>query len=136
MSLGDTIYWEITSLLENSVAKSTWLHCKMDQKEYDRICDYLATKRLPDLSKDLKDALRRKCKNFLMKDGLLHYRNGKKGLDLQVLNVNSLAKSIFDLEEHCINWGETEPGGGGGGGEGGGSDDTTMCWERKSQAEF
>ena len=34
-----------------------------------------------------------------MKDGLLHYRNGKKGLDLQVLNVYSLAKRIFALEE-------------------------------------
>ena len=58
--------------------------CSMDQQEYGSICDYLRKRELPDgLSKNKKDALRRKCKKFVMKEGLLHFHDKKRKVDLQ-----------------------------------------------------
>ena len=58
----------------------------MDQVEYDVLQSYLVTSRFPDdYTKNQKDALRRKAKSFLVKDGRLHRRDKKRGVDLQVI---------------------------------------------------
>ena len=57
----------------------------MEQKEYDRIVGYHKTKTLPAaLTKNQRDSFRRKCKHFVLKEGLLYYRDVKKEVDLQV----------------------------------------------------
>ena len=62
----------------------TCASAEMDQQEYGRICAYLRTRELPDeLSKNKKDALRRKCRKFVLKDGLLHFQDKKRNVDLQ-----------------------------------------------------
>ena len=55
---------------------------QMEQRQYDRIVGYLRTGSFP--SSMTKDSLRRKAKNFVVKDGLLYYRD-KKAADLQAL---------------------------------------------------
>ena len=62
---------------------------KMDLKQYKTLMDYLCTGEFPmDMIKAEKDSLRKKSKNFLLKDGLLYYR--RKNVDLQVhVRVNS-----------------------------------------------
>ena len=58
----------------------------MDLVGYDVLQSYLVTSRFPDdYTKNQKDALRRKAKSFLVKDGLLHRRDKKRGVDLQVI---------------------------------------------------
>ncbi len=58
------------SLLGKSVAAYHVFISRMDQQEYGRICTYVTKKELPSgLSKNKKDALRRKCRNFVMKVG-------------------------------------------------------------------
>ena len=59
---------------------------KMEQGQYDRIVGYLRTGSFPSsMTKNEKDSLRRKTKNFAVKDGLLYYRDKTKAEDLQVL---------------------------------------------------
>ena len=59
---------------------------KMEQRQYDRIVGYLRTGSFPSsMTKNEKDSLRRKAKNFVVKDGLLYYRDKRKAADLQVL---------------------------------------------------
>ena len=59
---------------------------KMEQSQYDRIVGYLRTDSFPSsMTKNEKDSLRRKAKHFVVKDGLLFYRDKKKATDLQVL---------------------------------------------------
>ncbi len=56
----------------------------MDQFVYDSILAYLRTGQLPqELSKNQKDALRRKSKNFLEKSGLLFFQDKKNHTHLQ-----------------------------------------------------
>ena len=61
---------------------------KMEQAQYDRIVGYLRTGSFPSsITKNEKDSLRRKSKNFknfVVKDGLLFYKDKKKSADLQV----------------------------------------------------
>ena len=57
----------------------------MEQVKYDRIVRYSRTGSFP--SKSEKDFLRRKTKNFVVKDGLLFYSDKKKAADLQVLKA-------------------------------------------------
>ncbi len=65
--------------------KCRCLPCVHFQNGSDRICTYVTKKELPSgLSKNKKDALRRKCRNFVMKGGLLHYHDKRKKVDLQV----------------------------------------------------
>ena len=59
----------------------------MEQVQYDRIVSYLRTGSFP--SKNEKDFLRRKTKNFVVKDGLLFYSDKKKAADLQVLKAKA-----------------------------------------------
>ena len=55
---------------------------KMEQAQYDRIVGYLRTGSFPSsMTKNEKDSLRRKSKNFVVKDGLLFYRDKKKSAD-------------------------------------------------------
>ncbi len=57
----------------------------MEKKEYDRILDHLRSKTLPScLSKNVKDSLRRKSKQFVIKDDLLYFKDVKRQVDLQV----------------------------------------------------
>ena len=57
----------------------------MEQSQYDVLYDYKVSKELPEhLSKNEKDSLRRKAKNFVITDGLLYNRDTRKNLDLQV----------------------------------------------------
>lgn len=59
---------------------------KMEQVQYDKIVSYLRTGNFPSsMTKNEKDSLRRKAKNFVVKDGLLFYRDQKKAADLLVL---------------------------------------------------
>ena len=63
------------------------------------LCNFVAA---PDIShvdgttyvqeKNQKDSLRRKSKNYLEKSGLLYFRDGKKGTDLQVSVLQQLCK--------------------------------------------
>ena len=52
----------------------------MDQDQYDQLFAYLREGIFPsNLSKNKKGSLRRKCKNFPVKDdGLLYFRDEKK----------------------------------------------------------
>ena len=60
-----------------------------DQVEYDVLLSYPVTSRFPDdYTKNQKDALRRKEKSFLVKDGLLHRRDKKRGEDISTLYKN------------------------------------------------
>ena len=55
----------------------------MDQDQYDRLLHYLLTGDFPaEMAKAEKDSLRKRSKNFLVKNGLLYYQ--KKNVDLQV----------------------------------------------------
>ena len=57
----------------------------MEQKQYDDLFSYIRTKEFPTgYSKTQKDSLRRKSKSFIIKDGLLFFRDKKKNADLQV----------------------------------------------------
>ena len=56
----------------------------MEQREYEKIFKYLQSGSFPSLTRNEKDSLRRKAKNFVVKDGLLYYRDRKKNCDLQV----------------------------------------------------
>ena len=67
-----------------------WLQAVMEQLMYNNILHYLRIGKLPeDLEKNQKDSLRRKSKNYLEKSGLLYFRDGKKGTDLQVSVCNN-----------------------------------------------
>ena len=59
----------------------------MEQVQYDRIVSYLHTGSFP--SKNKKRFLRRKTKNFVIKDGLLFYSDKKKAADFQVLKAKA-----------------------------------------------
>ena len=76
---------------------------KMEQVQYDGIVSYLRTGSFPSsMTKNEKDSLRRKAKNFLVKDGLLFYRDKKKAADLQVLNRASFLFFVLH-DSHSIN---------------------------------
>ena len=56
----------------------------MEQKKHDDLFSYVRKKNVPaDFTKIQRDNLRRKSKSFVIKDGLLFFRN-KKNVDLQV----------------------------------------------------
>ena len=56
----------------------------MEQKKYDDLFSYVRKKNFPaDFTKIQRDNLRRKSKSFVIKDGLLFFRD-KKNVDLQV----------------------------------------------------
>ena len=56
----------------------------MEQKKYDDLFSYVRKKNFPaDFTKIQRDNLRRKLKSFVIKDGLLFFRD-KKNVDLQV----------------------------------------------------
>jgi hypothetical protein len=62
----------------------------MEEEEYDRILSSLKTRVLPTgLTKNQKDSFRRKCKQFVVKDDALFYRDHKKHIDLQVISYNT-----------------------------------------------
>ena len=57
----------------------------MEQKKYDDLFSYVRKKYFPaDFNKTQRDNLRRKSKSFVIKDGLLFFRDKKKNVDLQV----------------------------------------------------
>ena len=63
----------------------------MDSKAYSQLTDYIAKGEVPEeLTKNMKDVLRRKAKSYTVTNGLLFYRDVKKG-DLQVRNCIILA---------------------------------------------
>ena len=56
----------------------------MELVEYNRLLTYLRTGSLPSLlTKNERDSLRIKAKNFIANGGLLFYRDKKKTADLQ-----------------------------------------------------
>ena len=56
----------------------------MEQKKYDDLFSYVRKKNFPaEFTKIQRDNLRRKSKSFVIKDGLLFFRD-KKNVDLQV----------------------------------------------------
>ena len=68
----------------------------MNQGEYDRIFAYLHTgKASSDLTKNERDSLRRKCKKFVVKDGLVYFRDKKTNRDLQVCNYFQFSRALF-----------------------------------------
>ena len=69
----------------------------MEQSLYDRLYNFCRGGALPShlTQKKEKDSLRRKGKNFLVKDGLLFYREKRRNVDLQVKKISELAKT------HC-----------------------------------
>ena len=75
----------------------------MEQVQYDRIVSYLRTGSFPSsMTKNEKDSLRRKAKNFVVIDGLLFYRDKKKAADLQVLKLASFLFFVLH-QSHSIN---------------------------------
>ena len=57
----------------------------MEDSHYYQLFVYLRTSEFPSgFTKIQRDSLRRRSQNFVVKDGLLHYRNKKKMTDLQV----------------------------------------------------
>lgn len=58
----------------------------MEQEEYDLIFSFIRGNKFPDtLGNNKKDALRRKSKNFIVKnDGMLYFKDKKKNKDLKV----------------------------------------------------
>ena len=68
----------------------------MDQEKYDVLFTYLTRKKLPEkLKKNERDTLKRKCKSFVVKDGLLYHRDQKANVDQQVRRTrHSLSQQI------------------------------------------
>ena len=67
----------------------------MNQQEYGRICTFLRSRELPNVTKNKKDVLRR-SKDFKLIDGLLHYYDKRRKVDLQVCMALQLAKCECD----------------------------------------
>ncbi len=61
----------------------------MDQQEYDLLYEYIRRKEFPTtISKNKKDSLRRKSKQFeVMEDGLLYFKDKKNNKKLKVSQV-------------------------------------------------
>ena len=69
----------------------------MEQVQYDRIVSYLRTGSFPSKNKRF---LRRKTKNFVIKDGLLFYSDKKKAADFQVLKAKAWRVSfVFSINQ-------------------------------------
>ena len=61
----------------------------MDCKEYSSLFSILLTNEIPsDLSKNKRDALKRRSKDFRLKDGLLFYIDQKRGIERQVIKAD------------------------------------------------
>ena len=81
-----------------------------DQGNYDVLYTYLTSKKLPEkLTKNERDSLKRRCKSFFVKDGLLYHRDRKTSVDQQVRRtrhslpqqtwltaINELTRDLFD----------------------------------------
>ena len=72
----------------------------MEQEQYDisYIC-YLKEGYIPkDITKNKRDAFRRKCKNFIVKsDGLLYFKDKRKEVDLQVTVSNNTENRAWQI---------------------------------------
>ena len=72
----------------------------MEQGLYDALHLFVRTGTFPKgLTKYEKDCTRRKAKNFVVKNGLLYFREKKKNVDLQVILLSWIASC-----EMCQEW--------------------------------
>ena len=60
----------------------------MDQIAYNSLFLYIKSREYPsNLNKNQKDALRRKSKNFIIKEDVLFYHDKKKNIDSKVIYI-------------------------------------------------